>query len=151
MGLTPVACQLRVTEVPCNANKAGPGTLTRSRRCSGGRHGFLALGNSLHWSGASIVFDGLCCRPGCMFAPPPKFGFRFLQATTSCGSICGKGLVACLRCGAPAMMGRMQSSMIPMPMLAPLGTKPAWRHAALIWAHGLVGADSSGADWTGAS
>src|SRR6516164_4002103 len=98
------------------------------------------------------MFEGFVdCPPGCAFAPPPKFGFRFLQAMTSWGSICGKGLVARFRCGAPAMIGRMQSTMIPMPMLAPLGTKPACMHAALIWAHGLVGADSSGVDWTGAA
>ena len=37
------------------------------------------------------------------------------------------------------MIGRMQSTMIPMPMLAPLGTKPACKHAALISAQGFVG------------
>ena len=68
--------------------------------------------------------------------PPPKLGFRFLQATTTWGSICGRGFIACLRCGDPAMIGRMQSTMMPIPMLAPLGTKPACRQAALICAQG---------------
>ena len=66
----------------------------------------------------------------------PKSGSRLLHAATICGSICGNALVACFRCGEPAIMGRMQSTMIPAPSFAPLGTKPARVHAAVIWAQG---------------
>ena len=66
----------------------------------------------------------------------PKFGFRALHAATTCGSSGGKGLVACSRCGVPTIIGWTQSTAIPMPDLAPFGTNPAPRHAALISAHG---------------
>src|SRR5262249_29161802 len=98
------------------------------------RNAVISATNGVHWSGASIVPDGFCCPPGCMLAPPRKLGFRFLQAMTPWGSFCGRGFIACLLCGDPAMIGRMQSTMIPIPMLAPLGTKPACRQAALICA-----------------
>jgi hypothetical protein len=48
-------------------------------------------------------------------------------------------LVACVRCGVSVIIGRMQSNMMPRPLLAPLGIKPAWVHAALIRAHGCQG------------
>jgi len=75
---------------------------------------------------------------GCDLALPPfpKFGFRSLHAATTSGSICGKALVACARCGVSAIIGRTQSNMMPRPLLAPLRTKPAWLHAALIRAQG---------------
>ena len=78
---------------------------------------------------------------GCIFALPPfpKFGFRSLHAATTCGSICGKALVACFRCGVPNIIGRMQSDIIPRPLLVPLGTKPACVHAAVIRAQGCHG------------
>jgi hypothetical protein len=78
------------------------------------------------------------CTLGCdLNLPPfPKFGFRSLHAATSSGSICGKALVACVRCGVSVIIGRMQSNMMPRPLLAPLRTKPAWLHAALIRAQG---------------
>jgi len=83
----------------------------------------------------------------------PKFGFCCLQAATSCGSICGKGFTPCTPCGVPTMIGRMQSTTIPMPLLAPLRTKPACWHAAAIWAHGpaLFGTGCTGAGWPGAA
>ena len=73
--------------------------------------------------------------------PPsiPKFGDRSLHACTTRGSICGKALVACLRCGVPIMIGWIQSTAIPRPILAPLGTKPACLHAAVILAQGCHG------------
>ena len=73
---------------------------------------------------------------GCNFIPRavPNFGFCSLQAATSCGSICGKGLVACFRCGVPCMVGRMQSDTMPTPILAPRTAKPACLHAAAICA-----------------
>jgi len=82
---------------------------------------------------------GLYVPDGCVFALPPfpKFGSRSLHAATICGSICGKA-VAC-RLGVPNMIGRIQSDMIPTPLLAPLGTKPARVHAAVIWAQGCQG------------
>jgi hypothetical protein len=78
------------------------------------------------------------CPLGCGFArrAVPKFGFCCLQAATSCGSICDKGLAPCTPCGVPTMIGRMQSTTIPAPLLAPWGTKPACLHAAAICAHG---------------
>jgi hypothetical protein len=77
----------------------------------------------------------------CVFDLPPfpKFGFRSLQAATTCGSICGKALVACVRCGVPNMIGWMQSDIIPEPLFVPLGTKPACEHAAAILAQGCQG------------
>src|SRR6516225_4966693 len=69
----------------------------------------------------------------------PKFGFRALHAATTCGSSGGKGLVACSRCGVPTIIGWTQSTAIPTPILAPLGTKPARAHVALIWAQGFQG------------
>jgi hypothetical protein len=73
--------------------------------------------------------------------PPsiPKFGFRSLHATTTCGSRGGSGFVACWRCGVPTMIGLMQSTVMPAPALSPLGTKPACVQAALICAHGCQG------------
>ena len=86
------------------------------------------------------VLDGFVvgCTLGCDLALPPfpKFGFRSLHAATTSGSICGKALVACFRCGVSVIIGRMQSNMMPSPLLAPLRTKPAWLHAALILAQG---------------
>jgi hypothetical protein len=74
---------------------------------------------------------------GCDFAPRavPNFGFCSLQAATSCGSICGKGLVASFRCGVPCMIGRMQSDTMPTPFVVPRAAKPAFLHATVIWAH----------------
>ena len=69
----------------------------------------------------------------------PKFGFRALHAATTCGSSGGKGLVARSRCGVPTIIGWTQSTAIPAPILAPLGTKPARAHVALIWAQGFQG------------
>jgi hypothetical protein len=73
--------------------------------------------------------------------PPsiPKSGFRTLHACTTCGSTCGKDLVACARCGVLAIIGWIQSISIPAPVLAPLGKKPAWVHAAVILAQGCQG------------
>src|SRR6516225_8554022 len=70
----------------------------------------------------------LSANNGC---PPfsPKFGFRILHAATTCGSISGKAFVASFRCGVPTIIGRIQSTAIPRPTLAPLGTKPACVHA----------------------
>jgi hypothetical protein len=86
------------------------------------------------------VLDGFVvgCTLGCDLALPPfpKFGFRSLHAATTSGSICGKALVACFRCGVSVIIGRMQSNMMPSPLLAALRTKPAWLHAALILAQG---------------
>ena len=84
------------------------------------------------------VLGGFVVALGCDFALPPfpKFGFRCLHAATTDGSICGKALVACIRCGVSVIIGRMQSNMMPRPLLAPLRTKPAWLHAALIRAQG---------------
>jgi hypothetical protein len=48
-----------------------------------------------------------------------------LHAATTCGSICGKAFVACFRCGVPTIIGRIQSTAIPRPILAPPATKPA--------------------------
>jgi hypothetical protein len=78
---------------------------------------------------------------GYVFALPPfpKFGSRSLHAATICGSICGKGLVGCIRCGVPNIIGRIQSDIIPRPLFVPLGTKPACVHAAVIWAQGCQG------------
>ena len=77
----------------------------------------------------------------CVFALPPlpKFGFRSLHAATTRGSICGKALVACFRCGVPDIIGRIQSDIIARPLLVPLGKKPACVHAALIRAQGCQG------------
>jgi hypothetical protein len=69
------------------------------------------------------VLDGFVvgCTLGCDLALPPfpKFGFRSLHAATTSGSICGKALVACFRCGVSVIIGRMQSNMMPSPLLAP--------------------------------
>src|SRR5215469_16825217 len=93
------------------------------------------------------------CPLGCGFArrAVPKFGFCCLQAATSCGSICGKGLTPCTPCGVPTMIGRMQSTTIPAPLLAPWGTKPACLHAAAICAHAppFFGAGCAGAAGVG--
>src|SRR5215469_1757722 len=64
------------------------------------------------------------CPLGCGFArrAVPKFGFCCLQAATSCGSICGKGLAPCTPCGVPTMIGRMQST-DPSTTLGALGDK----------------------------
>jgi hypothetical protein len=80
----------------------------------------------------------LNANKGC---PPfsPKFGFRILHAATTCGSISGKAFVASFRCGVPTIIGRIQSTAIPRPALAPLGTKPACEHAAAIRAQGCQG------------
>ena len=77
----------------------------------------------------------------CVFvlAPFPKFGLRLMHAATTCGSSGGKGLVARSRCGVPTIIGWTQSTAIPAPILAPLGTKPARAHVALIWAQGFQG------------
>jgi hypothetical protein len=69
--------------------------------------------------------------------PFPKFGFRSLHAATICGSICGKAVACCFV--VPNMIGRIQSDMIPRPLLAPLGTKPARVHACAILAQGCQG------------
>ena len=85
------------------------------------------------------VLGGFVVALGCDFALPPfpKFGFRCLHAATTDGSICGKALVACIRCGVSVIIGRMQSNMMPRPLLAPLRTKPAWLHTALMRAQGF--------------
>src|SRR6516164_1041456 len=89
------------------------------------------------------------CLLGCNFArlPIPKFGFRCLHAVTTCGSICGNGFVPCATCGVPAIIGRMQSTMMLAPVFAPFGTKPACLHAAAIWSQGPPLLD---AGWPGA-
>jgi hypothetical protein len=81
--------------------------------------------------------------------PPsiPKSGFRTLHACTTFGSTCGKALLACWRCGVPIMIGRIQSTAIPRPTLAPFGTKPAWLHAAVIFAQGCQGTGGTGTVW----
>src|SRR6516225_3419056 len=78
----------------------------------------------------TIHRDVLNANKGC---PPsiPKFGFRSLHAATTCGSSGGKGLVACFRCGVPAIIGLIQSTAIPTPILVPSGTKPACVHGGL--------------------
>jgi hypothetical protein len=43
-----------------------------------------------------IVAQELYVLDGCVF-PLPKFGLRLTHAATTCGSICGKALVACFR------------------------------------------------------
>src|SRR5690242_21830970 len=69
----------------------------------------------------------------------PKFGSRFLHAATTCGSISGKGLMACFRRGVCIIIGRTQSSIMPAPLFAPLATKPAWLQAVVILAQGCQG------------
>jgi hypothetical protein len=65
----------------------------------------------------------------------PKFGFCALQSSTSFPSTCGNGLLARRGCGVPRMMGAMQSTKRPSPVLAPPCTNPACSQAALISAH----------------
>jgi hypothetical protein len=65
---------------------------------------------------------------------------RLLSACGPVGHLCRsqrilvatEGFVARFRWGVPAMIGRIQSTMMPTPILAPLGTKPACVHDALI-------------------
>jgi hypothetical protein len=70
-------------------------------------------------------------------APHSEVRISSLHAATICGSIRGKA-PAC-RFGVPSMIGRIQSDMIPRPLLAPLGTKPARVHAYAILAQGCQG------------
>jgi hypothetical protein len=62
----------------------------------------------------------------------PRFGFCALQSATSCRSIFGKGLLARGGCGVCRMIGAMQSTKRPSPVLAPPCTNPACSQAALI-------------------
>jgi hypothetical protein len=77
----------------------------------------------LYRLGILYVLDGfgVGCAVDCDLTRPPfpKFGSRFLHAATTCGSICGKAFVACFRCGVPNIIGRIQSTAIPKPILAP--------------------------------
>jgi hypothetical protein len=98
----------------------------------------LRFGNDNLHRGVFIAYKG--CPPSI-----PKFGFRALHAATTCGSSGGKGLVACFRCGVPTIIGWIQSTSIPRPILAPLGTKPACVHAARTWAQGCQGTGRAGA------
>jgi hypothetical protein len=81
------------------------------------------------------VPDGVVagCGLGRDIGPPiPRLELCALHAITTRGSICGKGLVVSLRCAVPSTIGRMQSNMIPAPISAPLGIKPACLQAAAI-------------------
>src|SRR5271165_3616683 len=66
----------------------------------------------------------------------PKLEFCALQAATSCGSTCGRGLLALCRWAVPCMIGSMQSFHKPLPLLTPPWTKPAFLHALLICSQG---------------
>jgi hypothetical protein len=91
---------------------------------------------------AAIARFGLSgCTPYCAPPPRPKFGRCALHAATIPGSICGKGLVACFSCSVPAMIGRMQSTASPIPILAPFASNPACLHSAVIWAQGPPAGD----------
>jgi hypothetical protein len=67
--------------------------------------------------------------------PCPNLGFSALQATTTCGSTCGKDLLALLGRAAPCMIGSIQSTWSPLPSLTPPRTKPASSQAARICSH----------------
>ena len=162
---TPAAPRNRMPRPPKPRGTASVARSRRSRNRSSdapnGRFLFCDPTYYLHPTHFPIFTLLRCCRPrrkaahfkhligctdqrvvgyplGCDFAPRavPNFGFCSLQAATSCGSICGKGLVACCRCGVPCMIGRMQSATIPTPFLAPRTEKPACLHATVIWAQG---------------
>ena len=116
------------------------------RACTGGSIAFD--GGALRWRGGASCGvgapgSGVVCTGGgaaCDGAalPWPKLGFCALHSATSCRSICGKGLLVrrgCVR----RMMGAMQSTKSPSPVLAPPCTNPACSHAALISAQGRRG------------
>ena len=88
-------------------------------------------GGGFVWAGGSTGCDG----GGALRFPWPKFGFCALQSATSCGLICGKGLLARRGCGVPRIIGAMQSTKMPSPVLARPRSNPACLQAALISAH----------------
>src|SRR5271157_614414 len=87
------------------------------------------------WTAAAGAgeFAGAGCAPvsdgafGC-----PKLASCALQAATSFGSTCGRGLLALCLWAVPCMIGSMQSSHTPLPALTPPCTKPAFMQALLI-------------------
>ena len=104
--------------------------------------------DDIHRNPPRLIFGEQCgcrspsrtlrARPYPYPLPPfPKFGSRSLHAATIRGSICGTAVACCV--GVPSMIGRIQSDMIPRPLLAPLGTKPARVHACAILAQGCQG------------
>ena len=95
------------------------------RCCAGGTCGVAALGSGLDCAGGWPTCDGGALRW-------PKFGFCALQSATSCRSIFGKGLLARGGCRVCRMIGAMQSTKRPSPVLAPPCTNPACSQAALI-------------------
>src|SRR5581483_4030142 len=78
----------------------------------------------------------LYCFGSCFCLPRPKLGLRCLQASTSCGSTCGRAS-AFGRGGVPCTSGRMQSTIRPLPSLTAPCLKPACSQAARICRHGL--------------
>jgi hypothetical protein len=65
----------------------------------------------------------------------PKFGLAALHAETSSGATCGSGFAARRRCAVPCMIGRMQSTAMPLPAFAPPRSNPACWQAATICPH----------------
>src|SRR5262249_21427212 len=95
----------------------------------GGAAGGSAPAGGGTFAGGSAPAGG--CQLRC-----PKLGLLALHADTSCGSICGNGLLALGRCGVPCISGRPQSTCRPSPDLAPPRTNPACWQVAKISAQG---------------
>jgi hypothetical protein len=118
--------------------------------CGGGSTDFG--GGAARWpaeSGCGVAArgSGLTCPDGSMacagaVARWPKFGFSALHSVTSRPSICGRGLLDRRGRSDARIMGAMQSTKRPSPVLAPPCTNPACSHAALI---------SAQARWRGAA
>jgi hypothetical protein len=124
--------------------------VTLRGRCqshSGAACGGLAAGLAGLAGGSTACDDGAlrCCGAAlgagstALVAEPLAMALRYagrssdfcaLQSATSCGSIFGKGLLARGGCGVCCMIGAMQSTKRPSPVLAPPRTNPACSQSA---------------------
>ena len=119
-------------------------TSPQARRPAGAPTGKIQVRDQLQGYMIFIEVSPFASRDGAL--PPPKFGCRALQSATSCGPICGNGLLDGRGGAAPCMIGAMQSTSSPEPMLTPPCTKPACRQAAVICPQG-----SGGVVWANAT
>ena len=143
------ACAEPVPIGPAKANTNAPANVTNNLRIISLQPWFELYAFQTSATYQSVVppnsfrMVGACgyCGEGC--EPPsreafgwPKRGLIALQSAINCGSTCGRGLLARGGCGAPCIIGLMQSTLRPAPSRAAPRANPALSQAAAICPHG---------------